>query len=49
MKFLLKAEEGEQLKYSTSWDLTFYDDETGKIDKITEFAHHENHEVTNGK
>ena len=37
MKHLLKAEEGEQVRSSISWDLTFYDDETGKIETITEF------------
>ena len=37
MKYLLKAEEGEQFKKSRSWDLTFYDDETGEISTVTEF------------
>lgn len=37
MKHLLKAEENEQVKQSIKWDLTFYDDETGQIERITEF------------
>ncbi len=37
MKYLLKAEEGEPGTASIPWELTFYDDETGKIDSITEF------------
>jgi len=37
MKHLLKAEEGEQMRNSISWELTFYDDETCEINTITEF------------
>jgi len=37
MKHLLKAEEGEQVRNSIGWDLTFYDDETGDIEEVTEF------------
>lgn len=41
MKFLLKAEEGEQVKNATPWELTFYDDIVGNIYTITEFAYSE--------
>jgi len=37
MRYLLKAIEGEQVRNSIPWDLTFYDDETGEIKTITEF------------
>jgi len=37
MRYLLKAEENERVRNSIMWDLTFYDDETGKIEKISEF------------
>jgi len=42
MRFLLKAEEGEQVKNSIPWDLTFYDDEKFRIYTIIEFQTIEN-------
>ena len=41
MRHILKAIEGEQQGNSIQWDLTIYDDETNKIEEISEFQYAE--------
>jgi len=41
MKHIIKKIEHEQVKNSIQWDLTVYDDSTGKIEEISEFQYME--------
>ena len=45
-RFLLKAEEGEQVKNSIPWELTFYDDNYQTIYTITEFQRIEENAIS---
>jgi len=44
MKYLLKAEEGERIRNSIRWDLTFYDDESFEIEEVSEFQYFKDEE-----